>query len=237
MTSNDSGMRRMPGSMISRSLSASLSLVLVACGCGSSTPKQKSAGEAAPIATPASAPGVTAAASTSATALAAATASAAAPKSGPTSPTVASKCPGVKLELKNVRWTNGVLEVDAYLRNDGKQSYALMLTGDGSSSGDRSAYFEATFDPPEVKTPDRCGMMNRLTDQDFITLAPGVVKKLEFIHVSRPAHAGTYKLSATYTNDPSFELNSNLDAPGMVAKVRKTVPCLATSNVVTITAP
>ncbi len=220
-------------------------LLVAVMGCGNAA---KSATDASatvlPAATGHAASSTPAPSAAPSGALAAAPGSAPAPSDvrKPFDAPVVSKCDGVALTLGNARFDQGHLEVDATLTNKGKTSYALIATMDGSTDARRNPAIRFTLAPNEQKPVGYCGMMNAMTDADFMTLAPGASKKLEWIYVPQPAHSGAFTLRATYTNNPDRALErmgvSNKDDESRFAlKIQKTVACQVTSAPLTINVP
>lgn len=144
-----------------------------------------------------------------------------------------SKCEGVVLDLAMGGGAPGDvgLPVKATLRNTGRKAISLMLTGDGSDSGRRNPTFAFELTPDRASPVGLCGMMNAITDADFINLAPGESRELEWLFAPTPAGSGRYTLSATYRNDPMSDPGQTPEA--LVPRFRRTVACEAKSHTLT----
>lgn len=153
----------------------------------------------------------------------------------PTTPFV-SRCSGVSLVLVSVAAKQGSVEPVVELRNGGGASVALMNTGDGSTSDMRNPSLKFEILPANLSTVGRCGNVNGLSEEDFVTLPPGGRAKLGWLYVAPPKTAGRYTIRAIYRNDPKSTLLRGLAAPPsqkLVARARATVACELVSNTLT----
>lgn len=136
------------------------------------------------------------------------------------------------LDLKLKKSESG-LEIEATLKNRGTAPIELMTTGDGSSFGRRNPRLTFVLDPNDVKETGTCGFINALADEDFLTLKPDGLHKLDWVHPPTPGPAGKYTLTVTYQNDPAAEpVGSGAPHPPTLAqreRVTKTTACKVTS--------
>jgi hypothetical protein len=152
---------------------------------------------------------------------------------------LATTCQGVSLVISSVTVHDHYVDARVALRNDSSQHVPLMLTGDGSSDGRRNPTLTFALSPKHIAEQAGCGNMNRLEASDFVFLAPGERRELQWAHAPTPSKSGTYTLRATYENDPKSDaLGGRAVGPKMdrlLARVRKTVPCTLVSNTVSFT--
>lgn len=145
----------------------------------------------------------------------------------------AADCPEVRLEVKLKKSDSGLM-IDAALRNTGKAPIELMTTGDGSSFGKRNPGLTFTLEPNDVSATGTCGFINALADEDFLTLKPGELRKLGWVHAPMPGKPGKYSLTVTYKNDPAAPpIGSGAPrppTPAQLARVAKTTECKVTSE-------
>jgi hypothetical protein len=153
----------------------------------------------------------------------------------PTTPFV-SRCSGVSLVLVSVAAKQGSVEPVLELRNGSGASVALMNTGDGSTSDMRNPSLKFEILPANLSIVGRCGNVNGLSEEDFVTLPPGGHAKLGWLYVAPPKTPGRYTIRAIYRNDPKSTLLRGLAAPPsqkLVARARATVACELVSNTLT----
>lgn len=144
-----------------------------------------------------------------------------------------SQCAGVSLVMVSAKPDKYAVDVVLELRNDGASPVSLMTTGDGSSHDMRNPTVAFELTPDRRAVEARCGNVNDLSAEDFVTLAPGARHKLGWVRGPRPAKPGRYTLRATFENDPSGNLIRGVASPpdkALVARARATAPCRLTSN-------
>jgi len=160
------------------------------------------------------------------------------PPDPPVPDPLATTCEGVSLVLSPVRLVDGKwLDATLELRNDAKAWVPIMLSGDGSLGGRRNPAVTFELRPDRALPAPGCGNMDPLNTKEIVFLEPGGSRALEWLRAPTPSKPGSYTLRATYVNDPRSSRLGH-DRPGrtrdaLVARVRKTVPCSLTSNVVT----
>ena len=147
-----------------------------------------------------------------------------------------SRCTGVSLVMVSAKPDKYAVDVVLELRNDGPAPLELMTTDDGSCHDMRNPAVTFDLTPNQRSIQARCGNVNGLTANDFVSLAPGMHHKLEWIHGPTPARRGRYTIRATYENDPNAEILRGLAAapePALVKRARATVACRVVSNSLT----
>jgi hypothetical protein len=143
--------------------------------------------------------------------------------------------------MTSVKVTEYGVDAVLELRNGSAFYVPVALPADGSSQGRRNPTLKFELTPNNVAPAMGCGNMNGASAADFVTLAAGASKKLEWAHPPTPSKPGRYSLRATYQNDPQSPLSmlgDNMPGPKtdqLVARARKTVPCTLTSNAVSFT--
>ena len=138
--------------------------------------------------------------------------------------------------LVSIAAKQGSVEPVLELRNASGAAVALMKTGDGSTSDMRNPSLRFEILPANLAVVGRCGNVNGLSEEDFVTLPPGGHTKLDWLYVAPPKVSGRYTIRATYRNDPKSTLLRGLAAPPskkLVARARATVPCELVSNTLT----
>jgi hypothetical protein len=143
-----------------------------------------------------------------------------------------SVCQGVELELTAVRQDGDAVAFALYLKNTGTSSASLMVSGDGSASSRRNPYITFSVTPNMTSKPGLCGLMNPLTEEDFVNLAPGAKRKLEWGYANTPMQSGAYTLQVTYRNDPYTRQH---EGSAFLPRIRQTLACEVTSAKVPFT--
>jgi hypothetical protein len=143
-----------------------------------------------------------------------------------------SACQGIELELTGVRQEGDAVAYALQLKNAGTSSVSLMVSGDGSASSRRNPSVIFSVTPDTTSKPGLCGMMNPLTEEDFVNLAPGAQRTLEWGYANAPTRSGAYTLQVTYRNDPDTRQH---EGSAFLPRIRQTLACEVTSAKVPFT--
>jgi hypothetical protein len=156
----------------------------------------------------------------------------AAPDAASTAAPFKSMCKGIELELTEVRQEGDAVAFSLFLKNAGTSSVSLMISGDGSASSRRNPSVIFSTSPDTTSKPGLCGLMNPITEEDFVNLAPGTKRKLEWGYANTPTQSGAYTLQITYRNDPDTRKH---EGNAFLPRIRQTLACEVTSAKVPFT--
>jgi hypothetical protein len=143
-----------------------------------------------------------------------------------------SVCKGIELELTGVRQEGDAVAFSLFLKNTGTSSASLMISGDGSASSRRNPSVSFLVTPNTTSTPGLCGLLNPITEEDFVNLSPGTKRKLEWGYANTPTQSGAYTLQITYRNDPETRQH---EGNAFLPRIRQTLACEVTSAKVPFT--
>ena len=159
---------------------------------------------------------------------------------------MASRCAGVRLELKTSTNPEGRITFLGTLINDGTKTVTLVDPGDGSNVGWRTPIITwnvATSDGTLVPPPPqgaRCGNVNRIDDSEIFDLAPGERHVLSEWLGGPHAPAGSYVIRLVYENDPSRKQSGVALGPtssDALDRIANSTPCKVESAPLTAELP
>jgi hypothetical protein len=123
----------------------------------------------------------------------------------------------------------------AFLVNDGAEPVTVVLPGDGSDCGWRSPVVRWH---PEQQHGARCGNINRLRDNEVVTLAAGERVRLGWLGRPHLVGPGTHQVQLELEHIPDLEWGGvplGEHSPTAMARLRQTPAFKAVSNVVEVT--
>lgn len=135
-------------------------------------------------------------------------------------------------------------EIEFFLTNNTEESITVMRPGDGSEMGWRPPKINVTvyrsghkkwesFD--RMRNVGRCGVMNPLTDYDFVTIKPGESMNITgWVWLPIAKELGTYLIEVEFENDPTMRTRVGAPTPELMERMRKSFKCKIKSNMVKI---
>ncbi|MBX3187768.1 MAG: hypothetical protein KF819_12165 [Labilithrix sp.] len=156
-------------------------------------------------------------------------------------PAIASRCEGVRLELK-AETDRGQQRFVGTLVNTASRSFTLVEPGDGSEVGWRTPTITwkvttlAGSPVPRVER-GRCGNINSIRDKEIFDLAPRGRHVFDEWFGAPDVAPGKYVVRAVYENNPQANLDGvplGSHSATALARVRKSTPCRVESNAITV---